>query len=642
MPHAPNNHRRFALGLGVLAALAGGGALGWWFGPIRARPPAVAPLAAPAKPAPISQLKPAAGLAFDLSDFHNPSLQHFVDLEAWLAGATCEEVWSLLDRGRRAGHLGYSPLLDHLLIGRFRAFSPGDRLAVVLAHADSNPRSLEVDSLVLLNLMTDLLPARADDAAVVSKFVHDFQGHQTAMALDAWAKQDFDAALAFAQSLGHADAPYVARLIRHLAATDLTAAQSRVAALPSGAERDEAMVSVASVMAKTNVAEAVAWVIGQGGGAGRVGDSQRFPATELLTRVAFSQPAAVADVMRQHPELFEGPGGLQAVRDIFGRWVSKDPQAAADWLRAHPLPESHQASAEAYVFTSQLIDLPDTDVVNAWRSQPEAVQNLTLRMVAARIAEGDPATLLDRVAAAFPEARRAEALRRVLDRVPDNPPDQILRWLPDLAPHFAENTAHDHLLTSLPEKELESTLARLPDAHRRAIQERLAEGLIREDPARALAALPPIEPNKENPFVYSHLATELLKSDPAQAADWVAGFAEGTSKEWAAQNLVASWGKFDPDAATTWVQNLPPGPSRDRASIELAFLHGLTSDVTRGVELAAAVQDPNRRIEAAGFALQSLWRRHPLDAHSALARLGLSAEHQQSLRTRLAQGEFVR
>jgi len=642
MPHAHGSHGRLTLALAGAAALAGGGALGWWLGPSRPSPPVAATHAAPAKPAPISQSDSTTDLPYDLGRLASGSLQDFVDLDAWLASATCEQVWALLDRRRRPRRLGHSPVLDELVRQRFRGFPVDDRLAVVRAHAEPQRTYLPVDNDILVDLLSDLLPACPADAAGVSKFVQAGHTHGTMMALQAWVRQDFEAALAFAQSLGHPDVQYLALLIGHLAATDLPAARHRVESLPAGAERDQAMVSVAYAMANSNLAEAMAWVMAQGGGPGRIGESERIPATDLLTRVAYTDPASVADVMLQQPALFEGPGGQQAVGDIFARWAAQDPQAAADWLRAHPLPASHQARAETALFVQQLVDLPDDAVLDVWRSQPEAVQKATLRTVAARLAEGDPTTLLDRVAAAFPEDKRRQALSHVLSQVPSHPPDQILRWLPDLVPHFVHNTAHDHLLTSLAPEHLEKALALLPEADRRVIQERTAEALIRDDPARALDALPPVDPNKEDPFVYSHLAAELLKNDPTKASDWVAEFAEGTSKEWAAQNLVASWGKFDPDAATTWVEKLPPGASRDRASVELAFLHGLTGDSAAGVALAAAVQDPDRRVDAAGFALQSLWRRDPDAARAAAATLGLSPEHQQSLTTRLAKGEFTR
>lgn len=641
MPRLHDNRRARTLAWTTVAALAGG-ALGWCLGPSRSAPPTPVAHTAPAKPAPITSAKSKSDQPYDLRRFKNPLLQDFVDFDAWLAGATCEQVWSLLDSKNRPREVEYSRLLHRMLSQRFRAFPPAERLAVVRAHAEPGKNSLPVNDSILIDLMADLLPAQPAEVAALSKFIHDPQGHRMYMTLEAWAKTDFEAALAFARSLGTPEAHYFALLVRHLAATDLPSAQRQVEALPSGAERDEAMVNVASVLATTDLAEALKWVIAQGGGTDRIGDSGQPPATELLTRMAHVDPAAVADTILQHPALFEGPGALTAIGDIFGRWAEKDLDAAAAWLKAHPLPATHQADAETSLFAQRMVDLPDTALIDAWRSQSEAVQNFTLRNVAARLAEGDPATILDRVAAAFPDDKRAEAIRWALHQVPTEPPDQILRWLPDLVPSFVNNTAYDHLLASLPADQLATAMGQLPEADRHAIQERTAKGLIREDPDRALEALPPIDPDKRNPFLYSHLATELLRNDPTKAADWVAGFDEGTSKEWAAQNLAASWGKFDPDAATAWVEKLPPGPSRDRASIELAFLHGLTGDYASGFSLAASVQDPQRRLEAAGFALQRLWRRHPDAATASAATLGLPPEQLQSLQTRLAKGEFNR
>jgi hypothetical protein len=637
-----DSRRRFGLALAGAAALAGGAALGWWMGPSRPAPPATAAQAPPSKPAPISLSPSTAKLPYDLTRPANGSLEDLVAFDAWLASATCEQVWSLLDLHQRPRTLGLNPVLDAMLRQRFRAFPPDERLSVVHAHADPERNFLQVDIEIVADLMQDLLPHRPNDAASVSKFLRETDGVRLAMALEPWAKQDFDAALAFARSFGHPEARFHARLIGYLAATDLPAAQRRVEALPAGTERGESLATVGYYLAQTDLAGALTWVIDHGGGAGRVGAYSLLPATDLLRQVASTDPASVADMMLQQPALFEGPHGPDVGRYVFERWASQDPQAAAAWLQTHSLPESHHVRAESILFSQQLAELPDADVMDAWRSQSEALQKATLASVAARLAEGDPASILDRVAAAFPDNLRREALSQVLSRVPGNPPDQILRWLPDLVPHFARNAGYDHLLTSLPAEKLESALAQLPEADRRSIQERAAEGLIREDPVRALEALPPVNPNRQDPFLYSHLATELLKSDPAKAAEWVAGFTEGTSKEWAAQNLAASWGKFDPDAATTWVENLPPGPSRDRASTELAFLHGITGNHTAGLALAATVQDPDRRLEAAGFVLQHLSRQNPAAARSAAASLNLSAEEQQTLTTRLAKSEYIR
>ena len=637
------SHRWFNL-VGAIAALTAGIALGWRFTPPPAPPPSVSPAStAPAKPPPPLTAGTANNAPpYDLRPLQNPSSQELAAFEAWLASATCEEVWALVG-DKPVDRALPSPVVTALLLQRFRSFPAAERLALLRKHAEPGKKFYDArQQKIWLNLMTDLLPAHPQDAAFVAKHVQDAGGYQTAVALADWARQDFDAALAFATSLGISEARWLPSLIGFLAQADVTAAQRQVTRLPAGTDRDQALAVVGNHLAVQDLATAITWMQENGGGRPSGSNPFESPLTQMLSDVANRDAASVAAVLLDQPGLFEGPGGADRVTHLFQNWARQDSAAAAAWLQANPLPEGVKTLAEAALFRHQLMDLPQEEIVSAWQAQPEAVQQSVARNLALRLAEGDPATVLDRVAAAFPVDQRSQALGWALFRVPATESAQILRWLPDLIPHFKKNSGYDSWLREVPPEQLQQALAQLPEADRHLLQERTAQVLIGEDPERALAALPPVEPNKPDPFLYSHLANELVQSNPEKAAAWVAGFVEGSSKEWAAQNVVAAWGKFDPASAAKWVETLPAGNSRDRATVELAFLHSLTGGHTTALDLAATVQDTGRRLDATGFALHRLWHRDPTAAESALAASRLTADQQRTLMTRLAMGEFAR
>ncbi|MFN0127579.1 MAG: hypothetical protein ACKV19_12930 [Verrucomicrobiales bacterium] len=93
MPRRPTN-RRIRAAFGATAALAAGITLGWWFTPPPAPPPSVsAAPTAPAKPPPPATARTTDTFPpYNLRPLQNPSSQELAAFEAWLAGATCDEV----------------------------------------------------------------------------------------------------------------------------------------------------------------------------------------------------------------------------------------------------------------------------------------------------------------------------------------------------------------------------------------------------------------------------------------------------------------------------------------------------------------------------------------------------------------------
>ncbi len=583
----------------------------------------------------------AAEAPYDVKPVLNGSSEQIAQFEAWLSGASCDDVSRLLLEPAFDRVHGHGPLAV-LLTRRFRAFPVEERLAGLRRHVKGDDPRAQLGR-VILDLAQDALPAHSREIATLFKQHNSgLSGSQVAEALRNWAAVDFDAALAFAQAvdLGEHRPDVPGRLLGQLAEQDLADAQRRVLLLSERRVRTAALKGVAETMAKTDLKGALEWLRQSGVSDHFAGVSG--PLEEAMAAAARQSPVGVAEVILNHPGLFEGSSGPHRVGWFFGLWAQGDAAAAAAWLEAYPLAEKHHDRAYAAVVEAQMNGMLLDQAIETWQALPDHLRDTAREKLIGRLVAEDPARALDRLAGLVPADQRLEAMGEAFSKIPPSHQAQGLRWLPDLADYLTRRPDAAHGLTRLPADELDRALQGVPEEKRLPLQAALASTLAVSDPAKALALVSQVDPQAANPILYSKIATGMMSADPHQAAQWVAGFEEGSSKEWTAQNLVAHWARFDPGAATAWVEALPAGPSRNRATVELAYLHGLTGDHATAIPLAAAVRDDDRRLESYGFALQRLWRRDRPAAERALAQSGLAPDRRADLVRRLSAGEFTR
>jgi hypothetical protein len=629
-----------------LVALGLGAGLGYAFWPVPRAIPAPAAVTAPLlpKPAPLTHKKAEAVVAaYDLSQVVGKTSQHLAQFEAWLGSASCAQVASLLLNPSLNGYPGQPPLTE-LIVRRFAQFGVEERFACLQNVLSGEAKLSNYELLKIFSaLAKDTLPNRAPEMAALFKKGSQLNDHSIADALNDWAASDLSAALAFVQTLGQGSGSIVGTLIGRLAETDLPAAQQQALLLAPGSGREGAISSIASTLAKKDVKSALEW-LRQNNVGDQLGAFGGDPfGTAMAAAASSPDPTAAAQLIRENPGLFEGSMGPYRVGQFFEAWAGRDSAAAAAWLEVHPLAEQHHNTALRALFQAKVASLPVDEAINQWQQLPEIARKHATYKIAERLAADDPATVLDRLATLVPADQRSEAMGQVLYMaIPPEHLSQVLRWLPEFAEFLEKNAHYAGQLSKLPAQELDEAMQKLPEKSRLQMQNALAEQVVHNDPERALALLPQIDRHSADPYVYSQIAVELANSDPAKAAAWVAGFEEGSSKEWASLNLVATWAKFDPDTATAWVEKLPAGNSRDRATLELAHLQGVSGGHEAALRLVAGVQDEGRRTEAAGLALQNLWRRDRSAAEAALAGLSLAPETRAELTAKLARGGFSR
>lgn len=649
MPPSKNNRSATATASTAALATAGlgmGALLGYLLS--SAPLPAAAPLSAaaastalsvPASPAEAKKLPP----PYDLQAVINGDSRSLSEFDAWLQTASCDEVTRLLMDPALKSILLNRPL-NKLLTSRFGEFSVGERFACLGRHLGDKEQlgNFEI-SQVLSDLARDTLPDRAEEMLALLKMAGQFSAYGLAEALKGWADADLPAVLAFAGKLEGSDKEQVTGLlIGGLAERNLAIAQQQALKLPVGRAKDEAMRNIAVAMAKNDLASSLEWIVQSGAGERRGGPVHFLdPAVYAVREAVKTKPGAAAQLLLDRPGLFEGEQGPRQVSELFKTWAAKDEgAAAAAWLEAHPLSETHQKAAEAALAETRIAKLPLDDAFAQWRTLPDDSRQANLDSIVRRLKMEDPDHAIERVADSLPEKDRAKTLGKLLTSLGPEQFGQAMPYLAELGAFLEANPYRADQLTGLSKDQLSAALKGLPEKAASILLSRSLENVGNSDPERALSLMEGASLEKINPDTLSQIAVNLAQSDPRKASEWVGGFTEGPAKEWAALNLAVNWAKFDPGAATAWVQGLPPGTSRDRASLEAAKVQSMTGSAENALTLASGIQDPKSRAEATGYALQQLWRRDQAAAATSLARSGLSAEDQAALSAKLAKGGF--
>lgn len=194
-----------------------------------------------------------------------------------------------------------------------------------------------------------------------------------------------------------------------------------------------------------------------------------------------------------------------------------------------------------------------------------------------------------------------------------------------------ETAIFEQEFKALPLDEALGALAAIPDSDRR---NQLASSLVFENsisPDRRAAVV------DERPALFRSslgLVIQWANQDPRTAAEWIAQYADHPVYPRNVERLVEAWARHDIVEAAHWVLAQEPGAARDK-SIAAISEQVVERDPRRALEWAAAISDPQERLEHLKDAAVSLDRyaTQADEAVEALAGLSLT----ESERTELLQ-----
>jgi len=151
-----------------------------------------------------------------------------------------------------------------------------------------------------------------------------------------WARQDPDAALAWANALGNGKGDALASVVGEVAKTDPKKAAD-LAAKMDPANQKEAYVSIASQWGASNFSDAKAWI------SSLPADQQAEALATAIRGLATTNPAEAAS---QAAALEPGREANQTISETARNWAREDPAATAAWLSTQQSERARQDAME--------------------------------------------------------------------------------------------------------------------------------------------------------------------------------------------------------------------------------------------------------------------------------------------------------
>jgi len=224
---------------------------------------------------------------------------------------------------------------------------------------------------------------------------------------------------------------------------------------------------------------------------------------------------------------------------VLERWLTVDPDAAADWLAARFSNNGPSATLVAREF----LKTPDGFKAYCDRLPDGEWKQAVLGAAGAEMASQNPAEAVALAQQMKPGNAQAGLLQSAAFAWGRQDPTAAMAQLEQVAD---------------------------PDL-REAMMASAAKGCAETDPARAadwLVASVKSEGLLNEAAVY--IVRSWAANEPQAAADWVSRFPAGPVRDQALENLICQWTSSDYSAAAAWVMQLPDGPLRPQAGTILA------------------------------------------------------------------------
>ena len=474
---------------------------------------------------------------------------------------------------------------------------------------------------VLLGRWSELDPAGATKYAMeLPSSAEPSQLREAALA--AWARQDFDAALAWtlkqdrgnladclatlACSIAETDPNRAIEFVKaHAKSRGLTAAYQRVYAI--WAERDyegalAAAQSAESPLLRTNLLYSV-----------------------LETR-AEKAPREVLETMKRikDPNVSENVGRIAMLA-----WTKQDLTSAREWALAAPAgglrvdaihqcvtasarndveftlgwvsenlhgQERESALKSIFVYTAGVDS--DAALQRAQALVEPSERNIAIAAIAGSLAEKDPSGAAE-LALGLPDEERDQAVFDVCTVWGLREPQATGQWIADHwsqassggALWFANNWSKSDPMATL------NWIQSLPAGSKRnELMEWSLTDLARGSRENAQRAFEGLETETQR-SASGRLATSIAAQDPESAVKWAIGLSDEGTRTNAIKGAIAMWGASHAEDAAKWLDGLPAGPERDAGT--QGFAETMAERNPRGaIEWASSIGDELRRENA--------------------------------------------
>ncbi|MCF7674390.1 MAG: hypothetical protein K9M97_03545 [Akkermansiaceae bacterium] len=254
--------------------------------------------------------------------------------------------------------------------------------------------------------------------------------------LSSWASKDPESAIAWAQAThtGTGANPFMAGIIRAVAATDTGRASELLTAMPRSRERGEALDGFLAHLTQAGPEAARQWVDALGDPALRDGSMSR-----LAEKLAQTDPAGTARWLLANPgEALNG-----RLDNVVGTWASTDQRAAVDFFKTLPQGDTRNNAFRGIISAVASKD-PQSAATMIDRYSADA-DNGAIRSFVWHSFGQEPALALDYVSRMTDAGDQERTYQRTLGHWLDKDPTQAQAWIQNnnLPPKVLESLQRD-------------------------------------------------------------------------------------------------------------------------------------------------------------------------------------------------------
>lgn len=238
--------------------------------------------------------------------------------------------------------------------------------------------------------------------------------------LAAWASRDPDAAIrwATANHNGQDANPYIAGIIRGLAATDPERATAILQEMPFSKERGEALTAIMPHVLQLGPEKAREWIANLTDEKLRDGATARF-----AKEMAKQNPAETASWLLANL----GENSTRSVDEVYQEWAKTDPAAALSSFESLPPGEAQRRALGGLVQTQSRED--PAAAANLMNQYPEIRDERMIRRFIWNTFRENPALAINQIASLEDERRRNQSYSRLFEMWQGRDPQAANQWL---------------------------------------------------------------------------------------------------------------------------------------------------------------------------------------------------------------------
>lgn len=448
---------------------------------------------------------------------------------------------------------------------RFAGTLDENSIRAALQQVDAGPSGYTRSSVqgALLRRWAELNPIAALEYARKAR-TRTFSQSSLAIVTYAWAENDFQAAMAWVNSLpqGREKQFALSGIINSVADKDPDRALKMLMASPrADGPYSGSSSQVFMVLAQRNPVDAARKAASLPAGQLR---SSAF-STIAMQWAAIDPKAAAA-----WAQTLSGQAQNQTLGSIASQWARNDPKAAADFAQSL---ESDSARKSMTGDVARTWAQSDAEAAVAWaQSLPnDESRSNAMRQVLWEFVQSEPNRAGAYVLKLRDDPKFPEYLSSMSSQWAWQDPEGAIKWAAKQTDPRVETSFMSHVLGQWAQNEPEKAIAQInllkdPQAKKQAM-ENIARQWSDDAPEKAMAWLVSLPAGDDRDSAMRSAVANWTQSKPADVATWLGQLPEGATRDAMISSFSNNVAQNDPEAATAWAFSISDDKKRESAAV---------------------------------------------------------------------------